>query len=62
MRCRRKDGRYLLMLVARLHAGSRAPVGRLWLNLQNLYELRLAEAKNGKAIKKLLTLKHSAEA
>jgi addiction module HigA family antidote len=33
-----------------------------WLNLQNLYELRLAEAKNGKAIKKLSTLKHSAEA
>src|SRR5467141_2058145 len=24
-----------------------------WLNLQNLYELRLAEAKTGKAIKKL---------
>lgn len=33
-----------------------------WLNLQNLSELRLAEAKNGKAIKKLSTLKHSAEA
>ena len=33
-----------------------------WLNLQNLYELRLAEAKAGKAIKKLPTLKHSAEA
>ena len=29
----------------------------LWLNLQNLYELRLAEAKTGKAIKKLPTLK-----
>ena len=29
-----------------------------WLNLQNLYELRLAEAKTGKAIKKLPTLKH----
>ena len=29
-----------------------------WLNLQNLHELRLAEAKTGKAIKKLPTLKH----
>ncbi len=29
-----------------------------WLNLQSLYELRLAEAKTGKAIKKLPTLKH----
>jgi len=28
-----------------------------WLNLQALYELRLAEAKTGKAIKKLPTLK-----
>ena len=28
-----------------------------WLNLQTLYELRLAEAKGGKAIKKLPTLK-----
>lgn len=28
-----------------------------WLNLQTLYELRLAEAKAGKAIKKLPTLK-----
>src|SRR5665213_3852576 len=28
----------------------------LWLNLQSLYELRLAEAKAGKAIKKLPTL------
>jgi addiction module HigA family antidote len=28
-----------------------------WLNLQALYELRLAEAKAGKAIKKLPTLK-----
>ena len=28
-----------------------------WLNLQTLYELRLAEAKTGKAIKKLPTLK-----
>jgi addiction module HigA family antidote len=29
-----------------------------WLNLQALYELRLAEAKTGKAIRKLPTLKH----
>ena len=29
-----------------------------WLNLQNLYELRLAEGRSGKAIKKLPTLKH----
>lgn len=29
-----------------------------WLNLQALYELRLAEAKTGKAIRKLATLKH----
>lgn len=28
-----------------------------WLNLQSLYELRLAEQKTGKAIKKLPTLK-----
>ena len=28
-----------------------------WLNLQTLYELRLAEAKAGKAIKRLPTLK-----
>jgi addiction module HigA family antidote len=33
-----------------------------WLNLQNLYELRLAEAKTGKAIKRLPTLKHLEEA
>jgi addiction module HigA family antidote len=33
-----------------------------WLNLQGLYELRLAEAKTGKAIKKLPTLKHLEEA
>jgi len=32
-----------------------------WLNLQNLYELRLAEEKSGKAIKKLPRLKHAAE-
>jgi addiction module HigA family antidote len=30
----------------------------VWLNLQALYELRLAEAKTGKAIRKLPTLKH----
>jgi addiction module HigA family antidote len=29
-----------------------------WLNLQALYELRLAEAKTGKAIRILPTLKH----
>lgn len=29
-----------------------------WLNLQNLYELRLAESKSGRAIKKLPQLKH----
>lgn len=33
-----------------------------WLNLQNLYELRLAEAKTGKAIRKLPTLKRREEA
>ena len=33
-----------------------------WLNLQSLYELRLAEATTGKAIKKLATLKHLGEA
>ena len=32
-----------------------------WLNLQNLYELRLAEAKSGKAIRKLPTLKRLEE-
>ena len=32
-----------------------------WLTLQNLYELRLAEAKSGKAIKRLPRLKHTAE-
>ena len=31
---------------------------QFWLNLQSLYELRLAEAKSGRAIKKLPTLKH----
>ena len=34
---------------------------QFWLNLQNLYELRLAEGKSGKAIKKLPTLKHLEE-
>ena len=33
-----------------------------WLSLQGLYELRLAEAKTGKAIKKLPTLKHIEDA
>ena len=33
-----------------------------WLNLQSLYELRVAEAKTAKAIKKLPTLKHLEEA
>ena len=33
-----------------------------WLNLQNLYELRLAEAKSGKAIKRLPRLKQAMEA
>jgi antitoxin HigA-1 len=32
-----------------------------WLNLQSLYELRVAEAKSGKAVKKLRTLKHLEE-
>ena len=32
-----------------------------WLNLQNLYELRLAEAKSGKAIKRLPRLKQATE-
>ena len=31
---------------------------QFWLNLQSLYELRLAEEKSGKAIKKLPRLKH----
>ena len=29
-----------------------------WLSLQSLYELRVADAKTGRAIKKLPTLKH----
>ena len=33
-----------------------------WLNLQTLYELRLAEAKAGKAIKRLPTLKRLEDA
>jgi addiction module HigA family antidote len=33
-----------------------------WLNLQSMYELRLAETKTGKAIKKLPTLKGLEEA
>jgi antitoxin HigA-1 len=34
---------------------------QFWLNLQSLYELRLAEEKSGKAIRKLPTLKHLEE-
>jgi len=34
---------------------------QFWLNLQSLYELRLAEEKSGKAIKKLPRLKHLEE-
>ena len=34
---------------------------QFWLNLQNLYELRLAEEKSGKAIKRLPRLKHVEE-
>ncbi len=33
-----------------------------WLNLQNLYELRLAQEKSGKAIRKLPRLKQLEEA
>ena len=29
-----------------------------WLNLQSLYELRIAQKKSGKSIKRLPTLKH----
>lgn len=32
-----------------------------WLNLQNLYELRVADGKSGKSIKKLPTLKELEE-
>ena len=35
--------------------------GQFWLNLQSLYELRVAEAKAGKAIKKLPRLKRLEE-
>ena len=35
---------------------------QFWLNLQNLYEIRLAEEKSGKAIKKLPSLKSVEEA
>lgn len=35
---------------------------QFWLNLQSLYELRLAEEKSGKAIKKLSSLKRVEEA
>ena len=34
---------------------------QFWLNLQNLYEIRLAEEKSGRAIKKLPSLKRLAE-
>jgi antitoxin HigA-1 len=34
---------------------------QFWLNLQNLYEIRLAEEKSGKAIKKLASLKRIEE-
>ena len=34
---------------------------QFWLNLQSLYDIRLAEEKSGKAIKKLPSLKHVAE-
>lgn len=33
-----------------------------WLNLQSLYELRVAQQKAGKVIKRLPTLKHSERA
>ena len=34
---------------------------QFWLNLQNLYDIRLAEEKSGKAIKKLASLKRIEE-
>src|SRR6266487_6537742 len=34
---------------------------QFWLNLQNLYDLRLAEEKSGRAIKKLPSLKRVEE-
>jgi len=33
-----------------------------WLNLQSLYEIRLAERKSGRSIKTLPTLKHTEHA
>ena len=42
-------------VTARAFCRNEPPV---FLNLQTLYELRLAEKKSGKAIKKLPTLKH----
>ena len=33
-----------------------------WLNLQSLYELRIAQKKAGKSIQRLPTLKHAEEA
>ena len=33
-----------------------------WLNLQSLYELRIAQKKAGKSIERLPTLKHAGEA
>lgn len=33
-----------------------------WLNLQSLYELRIAQKKAGKSIERLPTLKHAEEA
>jgi len=35
---------------------------QFWLNLQSLYEIRLAEQKSGKAIKRLPSLKRADEA
>jgi antitoxin HigA-1 len=34
---------------------------QFWLNLQSLYEIRLAEEKSGKAIKRLPSLRHAEE-
>jgi antitoxin HigA-1 len=34
---------------------------QFWLNLQSLYEIRLAQEKSGKAIKKLPSLKYAEE-
>ena len=38
-----------------------ATTPQFWLNLQSLYEIRLAEEKSGKAIKKLPSLKRVEE-